>query len=279
MANDRVHGRVVSESPESYHCVDWPTRRTRTTSRVSRTSAPTRSSTPTRRSSTSTTASSCCASSTGSSTTEHHWIFEWTAPFERLVFANKFGYPQGILTRVGDYRDVPSLWWIDPEKAQKLEAAMKDPSINLGEGPADDKYWLEFTESAPASPTRHRAVTAYFIRRLLLIIPTFIGITLVVFVIMHFVPGGPVERQIMRYKMAQRWRAAAEGGSLRMRAARRSAIEEIRRLLRLRQARSHPLSRVAGERRPARSRQLLHLPGSGLGCDQVAVSRLVLPRA
>jgi microcin C transport system substrate-binding protein len=75
---------------------------------------------------------------------EHQYIFEWTAPFERLVFANKFGYPQGIITRIGDYRDPPSLWWIDPEKARKFEAAMKDTSINLGEGPTDDKYWVEF---------------------------------------------------------------------------------------------------------------------------------------
>ena len=51
-------------------------------------------------------------------------------------------------------------------------------------------------------------MSGYFIRRFLLIIPTFIGISLVVFVIMHFVPGGPVERQIMRYKMA----VATEGG-------------------------------------------------------------------
>ena len=52
-------------------------------------------------------------------------------------------------------------------------------------------------------------MTGYFVRRFLLIIPTFIGITLAVFVVMHFVPGGPVERQIMRYKMAM----ATEGGA------------------------------------------------------------------
>ena len=50
---------------------------------------------------------------------------------------------------------------------------------------------------------------SYFVRRLLLVIPTFIGITLVVFLIMHFVPGGPVERQIMRLRMA----AMTEGGA------------------------------------------------------------------
>ena len=52
-------------------------------------------------------------------------------------------------------------------------------------------------------------MTGYFVRRFLLIIPTFIGITLAVFVVMHFVPGGPVERQIMQYKMA----IATEGGA------------------------------------------------------------------
>jgi microcin C transport system permease protein len=51
-------------------------------------------------------------------------------------------------------------------------------------------------------------MTGYFVRRALLIIPTFIGITLVAFVVMHFVPGGPIERQIMAYRMA----AAGEGG-------------------------------------------------------------------
>ena len=39
-------------------------------------------------------------------------------------------------------------------------------------------------------------MAAYFIKRLLLIIPTFIGITVMVFVITRFVPGGPVERII-----------------------------------------------------------------------------------
>jgi len=40
----------------------------------------------------------------------------------------------------------------------------------------------------------------YFIRRLLLVIPTFLGITIVVFTICQFVPGGPVEQAIARMK-------------------------------------------------------------------------------
>jgi microcin C transport system permease protein len=51
-------------------------------------------------------------------------------------------------------------------------------------------------------------MTAYFIRRLLLIIPTFIGITIMVFVITRFVPGGPIERIIAQAQQMQ----AMEGG-------------------------------------------------------------------
>jgi len=40
----------------------------------------------------------------------------------------------------------------------------------------------------------------YFLRRLLLIIPTFIGITLMCFILIQFVPGGPVEQMILKMK-------------------------------------------------------------------------------
>ncbi|HBF35344.1 TPA: peptide ABC transporter permease [Candidatus Sumerlaeota bacterium] len=40
----------------------------------------------------------------------------------------------------------------------------------------------------------------YFFKRLLLIIPTFLGITLVCFTLIQFVPGGPVEQTLMRMR-------------------------------------------------------------------------------
>ncbi len=40
----------------------------------------------------------------------------------------------------------------------------------------------------------------YFIKRLLLVIPTFIGITILCFIMIQFVPGGPVEQAIMQMK-------------------------------------------------------------------------------
>ncbi|MDL2268653.1 ABC transporter permease subunit [Desulfosarcina sp. OttesenSCG-928-G17] len=52
-------------------------------------------------------------------------------------------------------------------------------------------------------------MTAYFIRRFLLIIPTFLGITVLIFVITRFVPGGPIERII-----AQAQQQAISGGRI-----------------------------------------------------------------
>lgn len=43
----------------------------------------------------------------------------------------------------------------------------------------------------------------YFLRRLLLIIPTFIGITLLVFAITRVVPGGPIERMMTQAALQQ----------------------------------------------------------------------------
>jgi microcin C transport system permease protein len=43
-------------------------------------------------------------------------------------------------------------------------------------------------------------MTSYFIRRFLLIIPTFIGITLITFIILQVVPGGPLEMELMKLR-------------------------------------------------------------------------------
>lgn len=68
-------------------------------------------------------------------------------------------------------------------------------------------------------------MTGYFVRRFLLIIPTFIGITMAVFLVMNFVPGGPVERQIMRYKQA----VAQRGGGRMDTELPQDALDELNR--------------------------------------------------
>ena len=44
----------------------------------------------------------------------------------------------------------------------------------------------------------------YLCRRLLLAVPTFIGITLVCFALTRFLPGGPVEMRLLRMKGGDR---------------------------------------------------------------------------
>jgi microcin C transport system permease protein len=51
-------------------------------------------------------------------------------------------------------------------------------------------------------------MTGYFLRRLLLIIPTFVGITLLVFAITRVVPGGPIERMMTQAMLGERSTAA-----------------------------------------------------------------------
>ena len=64
-------------------------------------------------------------------------------------------------------------------------------------------------------------MTSYFIRRFLLIIPTFIGVTVLVFTLTRLVPGGPIERMLNEAAMAGGDQASATtnfgghgGGSL-----------------------------------------------------------------
>ena len=45
-------------------------------------------------------------------------------------------------------------------------------------------------------------MTSYFIRRFLLIVPTFIGVTILVFAVTRLVPGGPIERMLQEAAMA-----------------------------------------------------------------------------
>ena len=53
-------------------------------------------------------------------------------------------------------------------------------------------------------------MSAYFLRRLLLLIPTFLGITMLVFTVTRFVPGGPIEQMLMKMQMGG---AEGTGGS------------------------------------------------------------------
>jgi microcin C transport system permease protein len=70
---------------------------------------------------------------------------------------------------------------------------------------------------------------AYFIRRFLLIIPTFIGITLMSFLVIHVVPGGPIEQAIMQLRMGgQTGEGGGSGGDFISATLTNDAIEQMR---------------------------------------------------
>lgn len=54
-------------------------------------------------------------------------------------------------------------------------------------------------------------MTAYFIRRFLLIIPTFIGITILVFAVTRIVPGGPIERMLTEAQLSSGSQSGFQG--------------------------------------------------------------------
>jgi microcin C transport system substrate-binding protein len=74
----------------------------------------------------------------------HHYALEWDAPFQRIAYWNKFGHPEGYLSRIDDYYSAAWLWWIDPERERALNRAMADQTVKLDVGPLEIKYWQDY---------------------------------------------------------------------------------------------------------------------------------------
>jgi microcin C transport system substrate-binding protein len=92
-------------------------------------------------------------------TSQYHYILEWSSPAQRFAYWNKFGMPQGTFARVGDFQGslapgIPQLWWIDPDKANRLDAAMRDTSIKMDVPAVEDHYWTEYAKTHQVSSTQ-----------------------------------------------------------------------------------------------------------------------------
>jgi microcin C transport system substrate-binding protein len=74
---------------------------------------------------------------------EYPSILEWTAPFDRIAYQNKFGHPEAYFPRIGDHYDMMKYWWIDPELARKHDEAAKNPALKMEIGPLEVRYWDE----------------------------------------------------------------------------------------------------------------------------------------
>ena len=77
---------------------------------------------------------------------EYPYILEWTAQFDRIAYLNKFGQPAYYFSRIGDQRDMMGLWWIDPQKEQRYQQALADPSMKLEVGPLEIRHWQEYAK-------------------------------------------------------------------------------------------------------------------------------------
>ncbi len=74
---------------------------------------------------------------------EYIYMLQWYAPYHRVAFWNKYGQPDGYLTRIGDYLDPATLWWVDPAKQAALDQARRNDT-SLEVGPSEIRYWLDF---------------------------------------------------------------------------------------------------------------------------------------
>jgi microcin C transport system substrate-binding protein len=81
----------------------------------------------------------------------HHYVLQWEPPYNRIAYWNKFGVPDGYFTRFDDFHDVPTLWWIDPQKQNDLTRAMGDSSVKMPVGPVEVHYWDEYIKQHPVS--------------------------------------------------------------------------------------------------------------------------------
>ena len=57
-------------------------------------------------------------------TKEVPYILLWNINYTRLLYWNKFGMPNQVLSKYGDERTAYSLWWFDEDAAQELGEAM-----------------------------------------------------------------------------------------------------------------------------------------------------------
>jgi len=77
---------------------------------------------------------------------EDHMAMSWYAPYQRLLYWNKFSAPEYYLSRYGNSSGVYSYWWYDEEKAGKLKEDMKTGEpMEVGE--TEVTYWPDYRKN------------------------------------------------------------------------------------------------------------------------------------
>ena len=69
----------------------------------------------------------------------------------------------------------------------------------------------------------------YFLRRLLSLVPTFLGITLLTFVVINLAPGGPIEQMLQEIRFGAAQRGAGGAGGIQHQGVTEQTIAELKR--------------------------------------------------
>ncbi len=72
---------------------------------------------------------------------QHPYALAWGINCRRLLFWNRFDYPENYLSRTGSFWEIMSLWAFDEEKNQKIAEAIKEPKMKLPVGETNQTYW------------------------------------------------------------------------------------------------------------------------------------------
>ena len=71
------------------------------------------------------------------------YVLGWGKDYERILFWNKFSFPEGYISKTGDFWDILFLWWLNPEKEMTVKESAKNKEIKMDIGKIEDRYWLE----------------------------------------------------------------------------------------------------------------------------------------
>lgn len=73
----------------------------------------------------------------------HPYILTWVADYQRILYWNRFQYPQGQFTKMGNYLDAIWIWAIDSQKETTLQQAKTNPKATMPVEPVEQKYWTK----------------------------------------------------------------------------------------------------------------------------------------
>ena len=91
----------------------------------------------------------------------HPYALGWYAPYFRVLYWDRFGYPPEYSSRHGDYPvDIIKYWWFDPDRDARTRANMAEGRANYPDEPLsqagerEPRYWLDNELPRPNVPGR-----------------------------------------------------------------------------------------------------------------------------